>query len=309
MARAELIADRGAAAVAQEFFRSRAFYDAEEVTHTLRISSPEMTAHVPVRVRGVPGSDLADAISPYGYPGGEVDGAPAPEPSEVDWGPTGLVSVFARERLGGSPWLGAARERSTVLVHDPALPRRLRSRLAEQIRSNERRGWSVEATAGPDVGPDARAAFERAYEQTMRRADAAERYFFESRYFEAILGFERAWLLVARSPGGELGAGAIAALSDGHLHYYLGGTADEHLADSPFKNLVDSLVALADELAVPLNLGGGVRPGDGLEAFKRGFANAELAFCTHEVVCAPTAYEQLSEGRPGTGFFPRYRAV
>ena len=40
-AEAELIADRGAAAESEEFFRSRPFLDAEGVTHTLRIVSGE----------------------------------------------------------------------------------------------------------------------------------------------------------------------------------------------------------------------------------------------------------------------------
>ena len=68
------------------------------------------------------------------------------------------------------------------------------------------------------------------------------------------------------------------------------------------------MLDLADELEVPLNLGGGVAPGDGLEDFKRGFANAELPFHTHEVVCDPAAYARLSEGREAGGFFPVYRA-
>ena len=50
------------------------------------------------------------------------------------------------------------------------------------------------------------------------------------------------------------------------------------------------MIELADELGVTLNLGGGVRPGDGLEDFKRGFANGELPFRTHEIVCDPGAY-------------------
>jgi hypothetical protein len=264
---------------------------------------------VPVVVREVPGSELADAISPYGYPGGEVEGGPAPAPAEVDWAATGLVSVFARERLGEPPWLASARERSTVLLHDPHRPRRLRSRLAEQIRANERRGWSVEELRGPAAGEDERGGFARAYEETMRRAAAAERYFFPTAYFRAILGFEDTWLLLARSPRGAIAAAAIAALSDGLLHYFLGGTSDEHLADSPFKNVVEAMVGLAEELDVALNLGGGMRPGDGLEAFKRGFANHELLFRTHEVVCHPAEYERLSAGFPDTGFFPRYRAA
>ena len=38
-ARVELIDDAGAAAESEEFFRSRAFLDAEGVTHTLRVET------------------------------------------------------------------------------------------------------------------------------------------------------------------------------------------------------------------------------------------------------------------------------
>jgi hypothetical protein len=51
-----------------------------------------------------------------------------------------------------------------------------------------------------------------------------------------------------------------------------------------------------------------VEPGDGLERFKRGFANCELPFTTHEVVCDPAAYERLTGTRDAGGFFPAYRA-
>ena len=59
------------------------------------------------------------------------------------------------------------------------------------------------------------------------------------------------------------------------------------------------MLDLADELEVPLNLGGGLSAGDGLESFKRGFANAELPFITHEIVCDPEAYERLPGPRRG----------
>ena len=60
-------------------------------------------------------------------------------------------------------------------------------------------------------------------------------------------------------------------------------------------------------MGLPLNLGGGVEPGDGLEEFKRGFANTELPFRTHELICDPAAYAELSAGREDDGFFPLYR--
>jgi hypothetical protein len=140
----------------------------------------------------------------------------------------------------------------------------------------------------------------------MRRADAADRYFFAREYFDAVLSYEESWLLVARREG-EVGAAAIAATSDSVLHYYLGGTADTARDASPFKNVVVGMLDLADELVYPLNLGGGVTPGDGLEEFKRGFANAELPYRTHELICDPAAYSELVAGREDDGFFPLYR--
>jgi hypothetical protein len=307
---ATLVDDRGAAAETDDFFRSRAFLDAEGVTHTARIEGAGFAAAVPLVVRAIPGSELQDAASPYGYPGAALggQGATTPGPDAVDWSHTGLVSAFVRDRVGTRPFLASENPRSVVQVHDPSRPRRLRSRFGDQIRRNRKLGYRVEVVAGPETSNEERAGFHAAYTQTMRRAGAAERYFFEPAYFGTILGFGRSWLLSCRSPEGATAAGAIAALSDGLLHYYLGGTVLAHLPESPFKNVVEAMIGLADELGVALNLGGGVRPGDGLEDFKRGFANAELPFHTHEIVCDPVAYGRLSEGHPDSGFFPRYRA-
>ncbi len=140
----------------------------------------------------------------------------------------------------------------------------------------------------------------------MRRTGAAERYFFGPSYFEDALASARSWLLLATAPSGAKAAGAIAVLSDDVLHYFLGGTADEHLDASPMKNLFAEMIEMAGELSVPLNLGGGVKPGDGLERFKRGFANDEIPFRVHEIVADREAYEGL--GGEG-GFFPAYRAA
>jgi hypothetical protein len=307
-ARAELLADGGAAVLSGDFFRSRPFLRAEGVTHTLRIACPGVTVALPVILRTVPDSRLFDAVSPYGFPGGTVSGSGArPAPADIDWHETGLVSVFVRERIGGEPALAGSRTRALVQVHDPTRPRTIRDRLAEQIRQNARRGWQVHVIPGPDAADDAVASFAALYEQTMRRTGAAARYFFAPEYFRAILAFEQSWLLAADHGDLPAGAGAIAAFSDGILHYYLGGTADAALGESPFKNVAAAMLDLADQLGVPLNLGGGISPGDPLEGFKRGFANAELPFRTHDLVCDPREYERLAAGRDAGGFFPAYR--
>src|SRR5438067_652352 len=105
------------------------------------------------------------------------------------------------------------------------------------------------------------------------RAAAAERYFFDAGYFRSVLAFADSWLLLAVEPGGETVAGSLLARSDGLLHYYLSGSADQQLRDSPMKNIVAAICDLGEELGLPVNLGGGFAPGDALEEFKRGFAN------------------------------------
>lgn len=327
-ARATLIEDRGAAAADSEFFRSREFLDAEGVTHTLRIEGEEGVLVAPVIVREIEGTGERDGVSPYGYPGlvgGEDRGCPLPDPlaslapsvrtrtppvldpGGIDFSGTGLVSVFLRHRLGPSPLPGAT-ERNVVQIADPALAPKSRPSDRRQVRRNLEAGYALELIPGPETTPHQRAGFLGVYEQTMRRTEAAPHYFFGAGYFDRILEAERTWLVLATGPEGDLAAASLAAVSDGHLHYYLSGSADSHLRAAPMKNVVTRLVEHAVELRLPLNLGGGISPGDALEEFKRGFANRSQAWLTSELICDEGAYEELSAGRPRGGFFPAYRA-
>jgi hypothetical protein len=312
-----LIDDRGAAAEGGEFFRSRPFLDAEGATHTLRIDAPEGELLAPLIVREIPGTEERDAISPYGYPGivavshfdraiGRSKCDATFDPAAIDFSASGLVSVFIRHALGEPPLAGAA-ERNVVQVADPTLPPKRRSSDRNRINKNRRAGYEVGIVPGPETDAAQRAGFLAAYEQTMRRAGAAERYFFGAAYFERILESPLAWLALAHAPGGEVAAASIAVRSDGFLHYYLSGSADATLRDSPMKNLVAELADFAAELGLPLNLGGGLSPGDALEEFKRGFANREQPWHSSEIVCDRAAYDRLSAGREAGGFFPAYR--
>jgi hypothetical protein len=325
-AKAELIEDRGEAAVDGEFFRSRPFLDAEGVTHTLRIEGDDGELLAPLIVRGVPGTEERDAVSPYGYPGvvggsrggarrsnsGEAPAGTPPAPlaiklGSIDWSATGLVSAFVRHALGPSPLAGAT-ERNVVQIADPELPPKSRPSDRRQIRRNLEAGYRLELVPGGETTPEQRAGFLDVYEQTMRRANAADHYFFGAAYFDRVLEAERTWLTLAHDPEGELAAASIAAVSDGYLHYYLSGSADSHLRAAPMKNVVARLVEHSAELGLPLNLGGGITLGDALEEFKRGFANRRQTWLTSELVCDERKYAELSAGREAGGFFPAYRA-
>jgi hypothetical protein len=310
--RARLIADAGAASAdPANFFRSPEFLAAEGATHTLAIEGGTEPLLLPVIEREIESEAGRDAASPYGYPGAASLPDPAPDPAQVDWSDTGLVSLFIRDRIGDAPALAGGTVRAEVHIADPRREGGMRKRLREQIRRNERRGWRVAAEPGADAEPTDRAAFERAYAETMARAGASARYLHPPEYFERLLAAEPAWLLLAGRESEGPGAGAIVVRSDGYLHYFLGGTRDAALEDSPMKNVFAAMISLAGELGLSLHLGGGVEPGDSLDSFKRGFANANAEFRTHEVVCDPAEYERLTRerGEGSPGFFPAYRAT
>lgn len=323
-ATAELIADRGEAAVDEQLFRCREFFDAEGATHTLRIVAAEVELLAPLIVRAIGDGPEHDAISPYGYPGlsrrvctypriagisadSATGAAGGIDPAAIDFSATGLVSVFLRHRLDFLPLAGTS-QRSVVQVADPSLPRKSRPSDRRQVRRNLEAGYRLELVPGAETTAAQRVGFLDLYEQTMRRTGAAPHYFFAAAYFDRVLEADRTWLALAGAPDGTLAAASLAVVSDGFLHYYLSGSADSHLHDSPMKNVVTRLVELAAELALPLNLGGGISDGDALEEFKRGFANRQIPWQTTELICDPEKYSSLSGDRDTGGFFPAYRA-
>lgn len=313
-ARAELIEDGGEAAASSEFFRSPEFLKAEAVTHSLRIETETGSITAPLLVRGIEGSDSIDGISPYGYPGFAIKGEPGLiEVEQIDFTTTGLVTVFIRHVLGADPPLTAATPRNICLLSDPELPRKSRPSDRRQVRRNNEAGYEVEIVDAGTAGETDRAGFFRAYTETMERTAAAERYFFDRAYFDRIYSCPGTRIAIARDGDGVIAAASIATVSDGMLHYYLSGTADSNLRDSPMKNVLVALIELGEELGLPLNLGGGISPGDALEEFKRGFANREEQWFTSEVICDPEKYKDLSSAAPAAsgksgGYFPAYRA-
>jgi Acetyltransferase (GNAT) domain len=339
---AQLIEDGGASAVGgvgghpSEFFRGAHFLEAEGATHTLRIETDDAELLAPLIVRPIGDGTDRDAVSPYGYPGFTVNvdfppggdservrtfgrittesanasGGEDPgwlDPSTVDFSRTGLVSAFIRHRLDLVPLAGAT-ERNVVQIADPALSPKSRPTDRRQVRRNLEAGYTVDLIPGEATSPAQRAAFLDLYEQTMRRTDAAPHYFFGASYFDRLLPAERTWLALAADPEGVPAAASIACVSDGYLHYYLSGSADSHLGDSPMKNVLARLIEHAEALELPLNLGGGISAGDALEEFKRGFANRTVTWRTSELVCDPTRYAELAAGREAGGFFPAYRS-
>ncbi|MCY1032440.1 GNAT family N-acetyltransferase [Corallococcus sp. BB11-1] len=304
-----LVPDEGTLALTEDYFRSAHHLRAERVTHTLAIEDGEGNSlRMPLIVRPIEGTPYRDAISPYGFPGGAVDGLGEVSKEAVDWRGTELVSIFVRDRVAGTRCFTGGTERNEVFIIDPRLPVEFREMHSRHIRRNLRLGFVTTAREAREAPREEQEGFKEIYRQTMLREGASPRYFFSDAYFEELFASPCAWLVTTRAPDGGVASAALGVRSDGMLHYYLGGTADVHLARSPAKNVFWTLVELSTRLGVPLHLGGGIHPGDGLEQFKRGLANASSRLCTHELICEPAVYAHLSEGRAGSDFFPAYRA-
>ncbi|RKG85188.1 GNAT family N-acetyltransferase [Corallococcus sp. CA049B] len=308
--RALLIPDAGMSALSEDYFRSAHHLRAEGVTHTLVIEDGEGRGlRVPLLVRPIEGTPYRDAISPYGFPGARLDGLSEVSKDAVDWTGIGLVSLFVRDRVSGPRCFAGGTERNEVFFIDSGRPLEFQAEARRQMRRNTRLGYVSTCAPAREASHEALEGFKEVYRQTMVRDEAHARYFFSDAYFEDLFASPLVWLVTTRAPDGGIASSGVAVASDGVLHYYLGGTADMHLSRSPAKNTIfESMVELSAHLGLPLHLGGGVRPGDGLEQFKRSFANASSRLHTHEVICEPAVYARLSAGRDNRGFFPAYRA-
>ncbi len=213
-----LLADKGEASVSGDFFRSRLFYEAESVTHSLCISDESGPVLVlPLIVRNIPGTEHRDGISPYGFPGGTVKKPERVELSSLAWSPTGLVSIFLRNRVGVPPVIADGSLRGRVQIVDPTGPISIRRNHRCDIKRNTALGYTTEVIPGPSTCPVDRKAFREMYWQTMQRQAARSWYFFSEDYFETILKSELGWLVLTRDANGTPAAGIHVVYSDNTL--------------------------------------------------------------------------------------------
>ena len=219
-------------------------------------------------VREIPGGGgLRDATSAYGYPGALPEAASRSTRRRSTGRAAGSCRSFLRDAMGRPPsLLGARRLRSEVHVADPREPLELRSTHARHVRRNQRLGY---ATA-EESGPEARAAFERVYSQTMVRAEASERYLYSDAYFERVLSSERALLLLtARATVGRPRRGRSSPRATACCTTSSAARRTSCSSTRPSRARWRAMIDAGPRSRLPLNLGGGVRTGDALDHFKR----------------------------------------
>jgi hypothetical protein len=285
---------------------------------------------LPLVLRPVPGSDLRDAASPYGYPGPVSDAGP----DDTDFWKhacqamvellctRGIVTAFVRmhpllpaplDTLGGF---------GTVVRHGQTVSMDLSLSLEEmwhQTHRTHRNQINKARRADVTIVVDDWSRLDEwveMYHGNMRRVGASDYYFFTADHFRrlrAALG-DHAHLAIAYADGEVLG-GNLFFEYDGIMHTYLQATrgTDVRYAD---KLLYDEIRRWGRERGNTVyHIGGGLGgESDSLFRYKAAFAEGRQDFHTWRVVTDPGSYAALvgdddGEAAPATmsGRFPPYR--
>ena len=186
--------------------------------------------------------------------------------------------------------------------------RQYRKSNKSELNQLRRKGFYVEeAKSTEDVD-----RFIDIYYETMGRVKASPYYYFSKEYFHSFLNnthFQNK-LLLAKFEN-KIIAGAIFTITDKIMQYHLAGTSEEFIKVTPMKLILDEARLLGIDLSLDyLHLGGGVggSDDDSLFRFKSGFSNLYFQFSVWKYIFNEEVYNQLSENKKESSFFPLYRS-
>jgi lipid II:glycine glycyltransferase (peptidoglycan interpeptide bridge formation enzyme) len=176
-----------------------------------------------------------------------------------------------------------------------------------KVRKAQAAGVEVTAVQAP---PDLE-AFVALYEETMRRQDASEFYFFADEYWQRLLALGDRLVRFDAVLGGKLVAVALCFATKPWMHYHLSAT-DERAREAAAANylLYEAALWAKEHGFTRLHLGGGLGGSRGsLYEFKvrfdpGGICEAAIGKAVHDAA----RYADLG-GDPNdlSGFFPAYR--
>ncbi|GAA4587996.1 hypothetical protein BJY16_008412 [Actinoplanes octamycinicus] len=285
---------------------------------------------IPLIVREIPGSELRDALSPYGYPGPVSDAAPH---EAAFWRAAcaalvetlraaRIISMFVRMHPLLNPPSPVLGEAGALVRHGETVSMDLTVSAEEmwsQTRGDHRNHINRARRAGTRVVFDdwgRLAEWVEVYHDNMRRVGAADYYFFTYDHLAALhdaVG-DHMHLAVALE-GDEVVGGNTFFEYDGIATGYVSSTrrARGRYAD---ELLYDSVRRWCKERGARVfHLGGGKGgANDSLFSYKAGFSPSRHPFHTWRVVTDPGAYRDLVlQRRPGadpadlSSTFPSYR--
>jgi hypothetical protein len=273
-----------------------------------------------VILRPIPGSDLRDAITPYGY-----GGPPSLNPDRAGdyWTAycawcrdNGIVSSFIRFHplIANQLTCASAEVVSETVAWPTSRHRELLGAMHVKHRNRANRALAGGIVVTVARAPRSLSEFAELYAQTMARLGADATYRFTAAYWERLqrLG-DRLLLFTAASKGRIVGA-ALCLAGDRWLHYHLSARSDGP-AEMPGVGqfLLLEIGRWAQRAGLEaVHLGGGVggKP-DSLLRFKRRFAPSEPrpAFAVGRLVHDNISYARLCLGSRSAPRFPAYRSL
>ena len=294
----------------------------------------ESTVLYPFVLRPIGDGQRHDITSPYGY-GGPLHwgSADAEDVAERFWAgfdqwaqSNAVVAEFIRFSLFDDvlPYPGMKRSRNLNFVCElPGTEDELWASLHKKVRQGVRRAQRMGLDIVVDTTNTRIDDFFRIYSGTMARRESDDWYRFSEEFFEglhAAMG-DRTVIVCVLHEGRAVAANLLLMGSDA-VYAFLGGTDEEAFSMRPTEFMEFHSMNWARENGYRhYVLGGGVRPGDSLEGYKKRFApNGGVLFHTGERILDPRAFDELVAARrrefeeaavpwdEETEFFPRYRA-
>ena len=269
---------------------------------------PFLLEHDGARFAGIERDEPRDVVTPYGYGGPTADGF---WDAYEEWArERGVVTTFVRFH----PLYGNQRG-APIHVDElaPTVAWRLdpdRDLLAGLHFKHRNKVTKAENAGATVTQHDGLGEFVPLYEDTMRRVNAADFYFFEPAYWERLGELP----LVRFDAGidGEVVASALCLATPPWLHYHLSGTTDAgRTTGSSTLVLLEAARWAQANGYERFHLGGGLGgKEDSLHHFKarfdpEGLVPAAVGKAIHD----EDAYRRLSGGSEVVfeGFFPAYR--
>ncbi|WP_166375832.1 GNAT family N-acetyltransferase [Aeromicrobium phragmitis] len=279
------------------------------------------------------------ATSPYGYSGLFIDPQLSDRQVSEYWQQAlnllrerQVVSLFLRfhpldthsvERCRRLPGLAVVRSSvtyATTICEPETMWWQIEGRARTEVRKALKSGMTADVTRVESPSPLLEGSpFRLLYEETMRRVNASNKYFFDDHYFSSMASMKESGVHLAQVRlRDETVASAVIIQHGERAHYHLSGS-DRSAARLGANSLMLWTVMRwchQQQLEV-FHLGGGVTEGDGLARFKRSFADLELQYFTGRAVLARKQYQDLTRQRAealavsvdsleSTGYFPAF---
>lgn len=298
---------------------------------------PLLLRPIPVELSN--GRELLDATGPYGYGGAFVLGEADAEDAKSFWLAVkqwaddhrvltifSRQSVFPEQLMCNSP--GTEEVGSNVVCELQRSDEAIWSGYEHKVRKNVNRARREGVTVEVDRSAANLDSFRRIYLATMDRREAAESFYFKSRWFERLFDELTGHAIFFHALYHcEVVSTELVLASRSHLYSFLGGTDALHFEKRPNDLLKHEIIEWGKHHGYThYLLGGGFLSGnaagyDGILRYKRSFSPAGIVpFRVMKWVLDQDLCRQLVERRaanekqrgmtwiPRADFFPPYRS-